>query len=190
VHDYFHALQAGFLLRPVPHASLGVTFTENYGGTNWNLLVDGGVRPLGSNLVTLFGAWSASNSLSDLNTQEWLAGVSLVPVRGVELYGKYLSSGALTIGLNLRYGTLGLGTSLASEKRDFSGSLQAGAGVSFAVNKEGFAMAAANPTKSYVELYPKAFLRLRTLLTAPHPCLRFLKPSALHRRTLPLQASY
>lgn len=151
-NDYFHALQAGLLLRPVPHTSLGITFTENYGGTNWNLLVDGGVRPLGSNLVTLFGAWSASNSFSDLNTQEWLAGVSLVPVRGLELYGKYLSSGALTIGLNLRYDTVGIGTSLASDKGDFSGSLQAGAGVSFAVNKEGFAMAAANPTKSYVEL--------------------------------------
>jgi hypothetical protein len=49
VYDYFNALQMGLILRPVPQTSLGVTFTQNYAGTNWNLLVDGGLRPLGTN---------------------------------------------------------------------------------------------------------------------------------------------
>ena len=161
VYDYFHALQAALLLRPIPQTSLGLTFTQNYAGTNWNLLVDGGLRPLGTNRLTLFGAWSVSNSFTDPAAQKWLAGLSLVPARGFELYGKYLSSGAITLGVNLRYGMLGLGSSLASEKSNFSGNLQAGAGISFATNKEGYAIAAPTSQGSYVEL------ALRNLSASP-----------------------
>jgi len=161
VYDYFHALQAALLLRPVPQTSLGVTFTQNYTGTNWNLLVDGGLRPLGTNRVTLFGAWSASNSFTDPTAQKWLAGLSLVPARGFEVYGKYLSSGAITLGINLRYGMVGLGNSLASAKSDFGGALEYGAGISFATNKEGYAMAVSPTQSTYVEL------ALRNLSASP-----------------------
>ena len=161
VYDYFNALQMGLLLRPVPQTSLGVTFTQNYAGTNWNLLVDGGLRPLGTNRVTLFGAWSASNSFTDPSAHKWLAGLSLVPARGFELYGKYLSSGAITLGLNLRFGMLGVAGSLASAKSDFSGALEAGAGISFATNKEGYAMAVPPAQRTYIEL------ALRNLSASP-----------------------
>ena len=167
LYDYFHALQAGLLLRPARYASLGVTYTGKYSESDWNLLVDGGVRPLGTNLLTLFGAWSASNSFSDSATQEWLAGVSLVPMKGLELYSKYHSSGALTIGLNLRYGKVGFGTALASEQNGFSGTMRSAAGISFTSNKKGFAMDAANPPKSYVELSLKNISATADLLNGP-----------------------
>ncbi len=152
VYDYFNSLQAGILLRPIREASLGVTYTQQYTNNTWNLLVDGGIRPLGTNLITLFGAWSASNSFTDPDSQKWLAGLSLVPAKGFELYGKYVSSGALTLGMSLRVGGLGFGTSIASENIDFSGPIQAGAGISFATNKEGYAMVVPSAQKTYVEL--------------------------------------
>ncbi|MEW6565371.1 MAG: hypothetical protein AB1404_07730, partial [Spirochaetota bacterium] len=95
VYDYFNSFQAGILLRPLRETSLGLTYTQQYTSNKWNLLVDGGIRPLGTNLLTLFGAWSASNSFTDPDSQKWLAGLSLVPAKGFELYGKYVSSGAL-----------------------------------------------------------------------------------------------
>lgn len=153
VNDYFHALQAGLLLRPIQQLSLGATFTQNYiNSQKWNLYVDGGLRPFGSNLLTLYGAWSASDTFTDPNTQRWQAGVSVAPTKGFELYGKYNSTGSLTLGFTLRYGMLGLGSSLYSDKQDFSGSLTAGAGLSFTMNKDGFAMKGSSAAKSYLEL--------------------------------------
>ncbi|WP_041396198.1 hypothetical protein [Gracilinema caldarium] len=152
MYDYFHAFQVGFLLRPIPQTSLGITITQNYTSPNWNLLIDGGLRPFGTNRLTVFGAWSAQNSYTDQDAQKWLAGLSFVPVRGVEVYGKYLSSGSVALGLNLRYGNLGLGSSLASSQEDFSGSLQTGVGISFVKNKAGFAMTSSTTPKYYVEL--------------------------------------
>lgn len=175
VYDYFHALQGSLLLRPVPQTSLGLSFTQNYAGTHWNLLVDGGIRPFGTNLVTLFGAWSASNSFVDPASQKWLAGLSLVPLRGLEFYGKYVSSGAISLGLSLRYGSFGFGSSLASEKSNFSGSLQTGVGVSFAANKEGYAMAVPTAQGSYVELALRNVSASANLFNGPTSLLSVLQ---------------
>ncbi|MFQ3547534.1 MAG: hypothetical protein SNJ56_04290, partial [Termitinemataceae bacterium] len=152
ISDYFNALQWGMIYRPNRFLSLGSVFTGSYKRGCWNLFLDGGLRPFGTPAFTFFGAYSVSTPDSNLYTYDWQAGLVISPSKGIDVYGKYISSGAVSLGLAVRLGAVGLASTLSSTRIDMNSPKKIGTGISLMTNKEGYSIATTSKNSKYVEL--------------------------------------
>jgi protease IV len=111
-------LTLGYMSRPDPHLSYGVAWTTALNSSHDGRgIVDVGVRPLGTPLVTLFGDASmmSNDKFKDIL---WAAGASVEPIPGIALQFKAIEGGAYQAGLALTVGGLGLS---ATPRYDKSG---------------------------------------------------------------------
>ncbi|HWP82876.1 MAG TPA: signal peptide peptidase SppA [Bacteroidota bacterium] len=113
----------GTLFRPLPHVSVGAVWTSSIDGDDYELTADIGLRPFGNELLTIFADynWRANNPFPvlpfygtarwiALEVPRWSAGAVLEPLPGVRLTGRYFENNALTVGLQLSLGNVGLST--------------------------------------------------------------------------------
>ena len=87
-----NTLAMGFITRPCSHASIGLAGHYALNNDDLRGILDAGVRPFGNKFLTLFGdaALMDYQSMKDL---EWGAGLSVQPVPGIDLFGKFFRGG-------------------------------------------------------------------------------------------------
>lgn len=91
------SLFAGIAAQPLPYLSIGAFSGFDF-NKNWKAVIDAGIRPFGTNFLTLFGRFTFA-STTDF---QWSAGASLRPISGIELFGSYASTNTVTMGVTVR----------------------------------------------------------------------------------------
>jgi protease-4 len=112
----------GTLTRPNRYLSLGLSGTFATSGDAKEGLLDVGIRPLGSELVTLFADYAPQN-MDAFDTAPWSTGLIVEALPGVRVTGRYYDSHAVAIGLNVSLGRIGLesqGHSDTGRKRSYN----------------------------------------------------------------------
>lgn len=109
-------LRLGFLSRPMRYLSVGLTGTQALGGNTWEAVAEVGVRPFGTEALTLFGDASFMDGLSAADGY-WSAGAVAEVLPGIRLTGRYLPeisgdryrpSSSFNIGLEVSLGNVGV----------------------------------------------------------------------------------
>ena len=97
----------GSVIRPFSHLSLGLVAHFSLQSGAREGVAEIGLRPLGTPLLTLFadGAMQNGTVLADA---PWSAGVSLQPIKGVSVVGRYFSDKAFTVGFTFQLGGAGV----------------------------------------------------------------------------------
>ncbi len=99
----------GALLRPTPYLSVGLVGTATGSGGRSEGVVDLGLRPLGSELVTLFADYAIQDH-QRLGAGAWSTGAALEPLAGIRITGRYFDTHAFSVGLTVSLGNAGLST--------------------------------------------------------------------------------
>ena len=100
----------GSLFRPSRAFSLGLVGTLSTLSTSPNEgLVDVALRPLGTELLTLFGDY-ALQSRQSLADGHWSGGAALEVLPGIRITGRYFDSKQFTVGFQLSLGRVGVTT--------------------------------------------------------------------------------
>jgi len=105
----------GLLTRPVRHASLGVAGWYAPQQDRSEVVVELGVRPLGNDLLTLFGDLSAHDQQHFVDGR-WSVGAALQALPGIHLVGRYFREKTFSFGLNMSLGRAGVGIQRRSGK--------------------------------------------------------------------------
>jgi len=112
-------ITVGSIIRPLRHVSVGMGGTFALNSDDREGLFELGVRPLGSDLFTLFGDFSLQTK-DRLDDGAWSAGVVFQPLTGIHLPGRYLDSKAFMDGLSVSFGTNGISSQAhISDNSDF-----------------------------------------------------------------------
>lgn len=104
--DHSKYLTLGVLARPFPMLSVGGTYAPVVNGEGWRSGADIGIRPFSTELLTIFGEYSAQR-LPLNRTESWNAGVVIEPIAGARISGRYFESGAMNVGIQLNLGHIG-----------------------------------------------------------------------------------
>lgn len=105
----------GLLARPLPHTSLGVTAWHAPRLGRGEVVFELGLRPLASDLLTLFGDLSAHDQ-QHLVAGRWGVGIAIQPVPGVHFVGRYFRDQVFTIGLSASLGRAGFAMQRRNDK--------------------------------------------------------------------------
>jgi protease-4 len=108
-------LTVGTLSRPNPYLSLGLSGTFATSGPAKEGLFDIGIRPLGREIVTVFGDY-APQKTDRFEDAPWSTGLVLEPLSGVRVGGRYFSNHQVSLGLNLSLGRIGLQSQAHSDE--------------------------------------------------------------------------
>ncbi len=103
LHPRHDVLSAGMLERPNRYISYGLAGHWAMKKGNLRGVADVGIRPLGTQLFTIFGDATLRNDQSFKKTL-WAAGASLEPIPGMALQAKYYQGGAFTAGISISLG--------------------------------------------------------------------------------------
>ena len=103
----YNRLTVGTVTRPSPYLSIGLVGNVALETDDREVVGEVGVRPLGTGRLTLFAdaAWGDGQPLDDV---PWSAGASVAVVDGVDLRGRVFDSEAVSVGLRLELGQMGL----------------------------------------------------------------------------------
>ncbi|MGA9116281.1 MAG: signal peptide peptidase SppA [Bacteroidota bacterium] len=88
----------GLLFRPDPRISVGAVGTVASSGSEKEAVLDVGIRPLGTELVTLFGDYALARG-STLAEGLWSGGLVAEPLPGIRLTGRYFHNRSFSVGL-------------------------------------------------------------------------------------------
>ena len=102
-------LTLGTLVRPIRFLSIGLCGNFALHSNNREGIFDLAIRPLGSDLITLFGDFSLQTK-ERFDDAKWSAGVVIQALPGIHLTGRYFESKAITAGLTFSFGNNGLAT--------------------------------------------------------------------------------
>ena len=94
-----HAVIGG-IWRPVPHLSVGGTFTSTFANEGREGTVDLALRPWGDERLTLYADYARTDE-----TEFWSTGAVVELVPGLALTGRLFEDRALSVGLRLGLGT-------------------------------------------------------------------------------------
>lgn len=102
--DKSDLLTIATLSRPMPYVSTGLQYTSALNVKGWEAVGELGVRPLGTELVTIFGDYIVHRT-PQMNDEFWSAGVAVEAFPGIRITGRYFDSKAFTLGFqfNLCY---------------------------------------------------------------------------------------
>ncbi len=106
--DYFERntlWTAGLLLRPINYLSVGLI--ANWTSAKDEYVIDAGIRPLGNELITLFGDYVYTEDQPDA-ANIWSAGVALEPYDGIRFTGRYFENEIFNVGVELSFGRTGI----------------------------------------------------------------------------------
>lgn len=96
----------GSIIRMSNHISLG--FAANFpSGSKTESTIDLAVRPLGNEVITVFGDYIFTYDEIKKQTN-WSAGAVIEPVDGIRLIGRYFENQAFNFGTQISFGRLGL----------------------------------------------------------------------------------
>lgn len=100
----------GFVYRPAPYLSFGFhqTFALDY-NNEFESVAELGIRPI-YNYPLTFYADAGMFSHQRLEDANWSAGISWEFADGIRINGRYFSNEYMTFGLNLSFGTFGIGS--------------------------------------------------------------------------------
>ena len=99
-------LTAGVLIRPTSFASLGLFGTTAIGRPAAEAVADVAVRPLGTELLTVFGEYAADTG-RDFPEGRWSAGAVVEPLAGLRVTGRYVADRGLDAGIQLSLARIG-----------------------------------------------------------------------------------
>lgn len=111
-------LTLGVLSRPNRYLSIGLSGVLAFSGGGRNAAMDVAVRPLGNELITIFGDY-AIREKDRIGDGAWSAGAVVEALPGVRLTGRYFDTEVFTFGLGFSLGGLGVGAQ-ASFDSDFN----------------------------------------------------------------------
>ncbi len=114
-YDRSSLIALGFLSRPLPSLSLGLTGTKALYAPGAEVAADVAVRPFATPIFTLFGDYALRNKQS-LREGTWSAGAILEAVPGIRLTGRYFDTKAFSFGLELSLGRLGFASQTVQER--------------------------------------------------------------------------
>ncbi|MGD8628701.1 MAG: S49 family peptidase [bacterium] len=100
-------LSIGTLMRPCRRFSVGISGSFATRGTAREYLFDLGIRPLGNEILTLFGDYAPQTG-DTFKKAPWSTGLVLEALPGVRLTGRYFSDHQVTLGLNFSLARVGL----------------------------------------------------------------------------------
>ncbi len=105
----------GFLIRPNKYASIGLVGNLPTNGEREGIL-DLAIRPLGNQLITLFGDYVLSR---DMEPEEinYSYGAVIEPIDGFRLVGRYFENKSINIGVELSFGSFAV-SSVSHLNRD------------------------------------------------------------------------
>ncbi|MFZ1946537.1 MAG: signal peptide peptidase SppA [bacterium] len=102
-----HTLGFGALFRPIPYISVGLSGQTSTEGKAKEGVFDVGLRPLGTDNVTVFGDYAIQQD-QVFRDGAWSTGAALKVLPGVHLTARYLGTHAFSAGLSIDLGRLGL----------------------------------------------------------------------------------
>lgn len=115
----------GMLYRPLPYVSAGYIYRANFSGLHEEHVGELALRPIKNYPLTLFLDAAASN-LDNYKKVNWSAGINWEIVDGIRIGGRYFSDERLSLGFDISFGYVGLGTVVSSpSKDDFSNATNA-----------------------------------------------------------------
>ncbi|QQO10298.1 signal peptide peptidase SppA [Breznakiella homolactica] len=115
---FFGNYRLGALSRPMRFLSLGFSMGGTYNGDWFDMGGEVGVRPLGSNLLTLFGTYSRTFHDSD-HEDFWSVGLDVKPIPGIAVRGAYSKDERISLGLSVSWEGLSISGSSVTP-RNFS----------------------------------------------------------------------
>lgn len=101
---------SGMLIRPIRYASLGLAASWATSGGAKEGVVDLAVRPLGTEMITLFTDYAMQNKKpfdSTLNKSAWSFGMAIEALPGIRFTGRYFDSKVYTLGIQISLGHAG-----------------------------------------------------------------------------------
>ncbi len=115
-YDRSSILALGFLARPLPTLSLGLTGTKALYAPGAEVTADLAIRPFSTPVLALFGDYALRNGQT-WSEGAWSAGAVVEAIPGVRLTGRYFDTKAFSVGLDFSLGRLGV-TSQTVQDRD------------------------------------------------------------------------
>jgi protease-4 len=135
---FFSGYETGFIIRPGRFFSLGASAGGTYDGTRFDAGGELGIRPLGTPLVTLSGAYSRT-FFRDEFWNAWSLGITLRPVPGLILYGAYHDTKTFSLSLSLIINGTGIsGGILTPEDSSSSNTIVTGISSGTQISGRGF----------------------------------------------------
>lgn len=126
-----NTIHIGALSRPFEYLSLGGFMTYSLDKEEYEGVVDIAIRPFGNAYPLAIFADAAMFDNQKIDEAQWSAGVSWEVVDGIRLNGRYFSTKAASIGVDVSFGNYGIGaiTALNSDNKvDYTtATLRAGA---------------------------------------------------------------
>ncbi len=99
---------AGSFWRPLPQISLGLQFTQAMDNHDKEYVGELALRPIGDYPLTFFGDFAMFDD-QNLEKANWSTGISYEFVDGLRLSGRYFSTKAFNVGIDISFGTGGVG---------------------------------------------------------------------------------
>jgi protease-4 len=96
----------GTYIRPLKYVSLGLVGFLPTSGLGEGA-VDVGIRPLGNEIITIFGDYVIKNDKHP-DDIEWSAGLILEPIDGLRITGRYFDTDIFNVGVALSFGNAGI----------------------------------------------------------------------------------
>jgi protease IV len=109
VLDKSSLLILGTLMRPLPSASVGLTYTSAINTKGYELTGDLAVRPFKNEMVTFFADYNVHRT-PQLDKDMWSAGVAVEALPGVRITGRYFNTDAFSLGFQFSLGHIGFET--------------------------------------------------------------------------------
>ena len=100
-------LALGSLYRPSKYISFGLTGLFALSNGNHEGTAELAIRPLGNELITLFGDYNAQEGIA-IEEGFWSAGLVLEHLPGIRITGRYLDDKSFNVGVNFSQGRGGL----------------------------------------------------------------------------------
>lgn len=98
----------GTIIRPFKELSFGAHWTKAWENSDAEYVAELSVRPIGDMPLTFF-ADAAMFDDQNIDNMRWSAGASLEFVDGIRVHGRYFDNDALMVGLDISFGTIGIG---------------------------------------------------------------------------------
>jgi protease IV len=107
VFGHTKLMTLGFLMRPSRYVSLGAVGYQTFRGKRQQVYTDLAIRPLGNELITLFGDFSMQNEQT-VREGIWSAGVVVEPLPGIRITGRAFEFNQYTLGFSFNLGRIGV----------------------------------------------------------------------------------
>ncbi len=104
------AISLGSIWRPAKQLSLGAATAFTFHDGEQRYVLDAGVRPFGSSILTVFGDLTHLDH-HDSEDPEWSAGIASEFLPGISVFGRTRKDDSYTWGISVSLGTFGVSTS-------------------------------------------------------------------------------